>query len=167
MVVGYVGDESGSSRMCDLPCPTYLAIMDRTEQIFAAGTSPSGDAWSLGWDGDEHEGVTWLRVTTPDGHTHKGGYGSPSISSKSPVSMYSGSADNVPKGAILRVASGVTALEATTSDGITQTLELVEHPVHKGALVAAVVYPQGTSVTSVSVVDRAGHRELPITQAQV
>lgn len=34
-----------------------------------------------GWvqEADEQEGITWLRITTPDGHTHKGGYGNFSL----------------------------------------------------------------------------------------
>lgn len=146
---------------------TYLAFMDSMEQIFAEGVSSSGEAWTLGWQGGDDQGVTWLRVATSDGHTHKGGYGSPSISSDSPVSMYSGSADHVPNGAILRVASGTTSLEVTTSDGVTQVPDLVGHPAHKGALVAALVYPRGTRVRSVTVVSQAGRHEVPITQPQV
>ncbi|WP_343991370.1 hypothetical protein, partial [Terrabacter terrae] len=87
--------------------------MDRDEQVFAEGVSPSGDTWRLGWQPDDHSGITWLRITTPDGNTHKGGYGSPSISSHTPVSIYTGSADHVPNGAIIRVPTGATALEVT------------------------------------------------------
>lgn len=99
--------------------------------------------------------------------THKGGYGSPSISAHSPVSVYTGSADHVPNGAILRVASGATSLEATTSDGVARSLELVPHPAHENALVAALVYPRGTSIRSVRVVDPWSARDVPITGAQV
>ena len=143
--------------------------MDKSEQIFASGVSPSGDAWTLGWQSDDHEGpgITWLRVTSPDGRTHKGGYGSPSISSHSPVSIYSGSADHLPNGAILRVASDATGLEVTTSDGVTQSLDLVQHPAHEGALVAALVYPRETSIRSVRVVDPGSGRDVPIAGAQV
>jgi hypothetical protein len=138
--------------------------MDRSEQVFARGVSPSGDAWILGWQADKHAGITWLRVTTPAGRTHKGGYGSPSISPHSPVSMYTGSADHVPNGAILRVASGATSLEFTTSDGITQTLDLHPHPAHEGARVAALVYPRGTNIVSVRVVDPRSAHDVSVTE---
>src|SRR6476660_2923090 len=115
--------------------------MDTREQIFAPGVSTHGDAWTPGWQPDDGWGITWLRVTTPDGHSHKGGYGSPSISPDSEVSVYTSSRDGVPNGAILRVGEGATALHVTTSDGLTQPVNLVPHPAHEGALVAAVVYP--------------------------
>lgn len=141
--------------------------MGGVEQVFAEGIAPSGDAWILSWTGDDREGVTWLRVTTPDGHTHKGGYGSASIHPNSPLSMYTGSADNVPNGGILRVATGALGLVVTTSDGLTQALDLVPHPAHEGALVAALVYAPGTSIVSIRVVDADGGREVSITQPQV
>jgi hypothetical protein len=139
------------------------------EQVFARGVSASGDSWSLGWQSDElpGPGVTWLRITTPEGHTHKGGYGSPSIAAHSPVSVYTGSADHVPNGAILRVATGATSLEVTTSDGVTRSLELVPHPAHENALVAVLVYPPETTIRSVRVVDPWSARNVPITGAQV
>jgi len=138
--------------------------MDRDEQIFAEGVSPGGDAWRLGWQPDDHNGITWLRITTPDGHTHKGGYGSPSISSHTPVSIYTGSADQVPNGAIIRVPTGATGLEVTTSDGRTQTVNLVQHPAHEGALVGAFLYPHGTDIGSVRVIDQGGRHDVPISQ---
>ena len=144
-----------------------LPSMNSSEQIFAEGVSPDGDVWKLGWQAEGPFGITWLRVTTPAGHTHKGGYGSPSLHPDSPMSMYSGSADDVPNGAILRVATGATGLEVTTSDGRTQTLDLVQHPAHEGALVAALVYPRGTSIMSVRVVHPLGGQDVPINQAQV
>jgi hypothetical protein len=136
--------------------------MDRDEQIFAEGVSPSGETWRLGWQPDDHDGITWLRVTSPDGHTHKGGYGSPSLSPHSPVSIYIGSADNVPNGAIIRVPSGATGLEVTTSDGRIQTVTLVQHPVHQ-ALVGACIYPRGTAVTAIRVTNQTGRHDVPIT----
>lgn len=41
-----------------------------------------------GWvqEADDQGGITWLRITTPDGHTHKGGYGSFSLPADSAVS---------------------------------------------------------------------------------
>lgn len=140
--------------------------MDSNEQIFASGVSSSGATWRLSWEGVELKGFTWLAITTPDGHTHKGGYGEFSLSG-SAVSVYSGSADHVPNGAILRVSSDAIALEASTSDGVTQVLDLVEHPAHQGASVAALIYPPGTSITSVLLSDEAGQRTVPITQRQV
>jgi len=145
----------------------YLVGMDSNEQIFASGVSLGGDTWRLGWEGDDQEGITWLGITTPGGHTHKGGYGSLSLSTDSAVSVYSGSADHVPNGAILRVRSEATALEVSTSDGVTQVLDLVEHPAHEGASVAALIYPRGTKITSVLLVDEAGRRTVRITQPQV
>lgn len=141
--------------------------MDSSEQVFAEGITPGGDSWTLGWQPEGQWGITWLRVTTPDGHTHKGGYGSPSISTDSPVSMYSGSADDVPNGAILRVGAGATGLQVTTSDGVTQTLQLVPHPAHEGAIVAALVYPRGTHIMSVHVDHPSNGRDVPITHPQV
>lgn len=81
--------------------------------------------------------------------------------------MYSGSADHVPNGAILRVSSEAVALEVTTPDGITHVVDLLKHPAHKGASVAAVIYPRGTSITSVLLVDEAGQRTVPIDQPQI
>lgn len=138
--------------------------MDRNEQIFAEGVSPTGDTWRLGWQPDEHDGITWLRITTPDGYTHKGGYGSPSISAHSAVSIYTGTADHVPNGAILRLRDGATDLEVTTSDGCIQTVDLVQHPAHAGALVGALIHPHGTTIASVRVTDRRGRHDVPITQ---
>lgn len=145
----------------------YLVGMDSNEQIFASGVSSSGDTWKLSWEGDELKGITWLGITTPDGHTHKGGYGEFSLASGSAVCLYSGSADHVPNGAVLRVSSEATALEASTSDGVAQVLDLVEHPAHQGASVAALIYPRGTKITSVLLVDEAGQRTVQITRPQV
>ena len=140
--------------------------MDSNEQIFASGVSSSGATWKLSWEGDDPKGITWLAITTPDGHTHKGGYGEFSLLSGSDVCLYSGSADHVPNGAILRVSSNAIALEALTSDGVIQVLDLVEHPAHQGASVAALIYPPGTRITSVLLSDEAGQRTVPITQRQ-
>ena len=59
------------------------------------------------------------------------------------------------------------ALEVTTSDGVTQVVDLLKHPAHKGASVAAVIYPCSTSINSVLLVDDAGQRTVPIDRPQV
>lgn len=134
--------------------------MDDSNQVFAQGLSSAGDAWSLGFDGDATDGVTWLRITASNGKTHKGGYGSPSLASDGPVALYTGSADDVPNGAIIRVATNVREAEVTTSDGVTTRVELVQHPVHADALVGALIYPAETQIADV-------HLDVAITQAQV
>lgn len=140
--------------------------MAKTEQVFARGDS-LGTAWTLGWEGDASKGVTWLRLTTPDGSTHKGGYGSESLHPGLPVSLYTGSSDRTPNGAILRVPTDVTAMQVTTSDGVIQTVQLVQHPVHQNALVGALVYPPGTQITTMTVADATGPHEVAIRQPQV
>ncbi len=137
--------------------------MGKSEQVFAQGES-AGTAWTLGWEGDDTGGVTWLRLTTPDGSTHKGGYGSESLDPGVPVSLYTGSSDRTPNGAILRVPRDVTAMQVATSDGVIQTVRLVRHPAHQNALVGALVYPQGTQITSMTVADATGPHEVAMTR---
>lgn len=141
--------------------------MGHDEGVFSTGMTSDGVAWSLGFDGEERTGVTWLCVTTPDGHRHTGGYGGGSLRPGVSVSMYSGVADGTPKGAVLRVASDVTRLEVIASDGATVPVRLVEHPVHRGALVGAVIYPREAVVTSFRLVDASGSRQVPVTGSQV
>ncbi len=144
--------------------------MDSTAQIFGEGVSPNHATWTLGWESDDLDdprGITWLRVTTSDGHTHKGGYGDASLYADDPVSVYSGGADHVPNGAILRVRSDTLSLEVTTSDGVIQRLDLLEHPAHEGASVAVLIYPRGTRITSMLLVDHSGPRTVPMTRPQV
>lgn len=140
--------------------------MDTVEQVFAQGES-AGAAWALGWEGEAAEGVTWLRLTTSDGSTHKGGYRSPSLPSGTPVSFYTGSSDRTPNGAVLRVPREVTEAEVSTSDGITQSVQLVPHPAHRNALVGVLVYPAGTKIESVTIADAVGRHDVPMTQPQV
>ncbi len=140
--------------------------MDTTEQIFATGASAT-TLWVLSWEGAVADGVTWLRLTTSNGATHKGGYGGPSLDPGSPVSVYTGSSDKTPNGAILRVSSDVTDLRVSTSDGATQSVQLARHPIHKNALVAALVYPHGTRITSMNVSDATGQHEVVMTHPQV
>lgn len=68
------------------------------------------------------------------------------------MSVCSGRADHVPNGAILRVRRDPLSLEVTTSDGVTQRVDLLEHPAHKGASVAGVIYPRGTRMSSMLLV---------------
>ncbi len=140
--------------------------MDIAEEVFAQG-EVAGTDWTLGWQGDASQGVTWLRLTAPDGSTHKGGYGSESLHPGLPVSLYTGSSDRTPNGAILRVPKDVTALQVATSDGVVQTVQLVQHPAHQEALVGALIYPSGAQITSVTVTDAAGPREVATTLPQV
>lgn len=114
----------------------------------------------LGFDGDGQDGVTWLRVTTPDGKTHKGGYGSPSLAHEGPVALFTSSADHVPNSAIIRVATNVREANVITSDGVTTRVELVQHPAHHDALVGAVIYPAEAQIADVQL-------DVAITQAQV
>lgn len=145
----------------------HSAPVDSEEQVFAEGISADGSAGPLSWQPDGQGGVTWLRVTTTDGHTHMGGYGDSSVSADAEVSIYTGSADDVPNGVITRVRAGTTGLAVTTSDDHTQTLGLVAHAAHEGALVAALVYPRGTHIRSVRVERPSGGYDVPMTRPQV
>lgn len=46
-------------------------------------------------------------------------------------------------------------------------MRLVRHPIHKNALFAALVYPHGTSITSMNVSDATGQQEVAMTHLAV
>ena len=69
--------------------------------------------------------------------------------------------DKTPNGAILRVSSDVTDLRVSTSAGARQSVQLVRRPIHKNALVAALMYPHGTSITSMHASEATEQHEVP------
>lgn len=124
----------------------------------AEGVSRDGTRWELTVEFSGADLLTWLRVTTPGGHTAKGGYGDSSLHDRRRLALYTGRDDVGPNRAILRVSNDVETVRVNLSDGGWQSIDLTPHPVDKNAHVGALIYSRDLEIRNILLLDSAGEQ---------
>ncbi len=124
----------------------------------AEGVARDGSRWELTVESRGADHVTWLRVTTSNGHTAKGGYGDSSLQEGRRLAMYTGWDDIGPNRAIIRVSNDVETVRVNLSDGGWQSIDLTPHPIDTNAQVGAFIYPRDLEIRNILLLDSAGEQ---------
>lgn len=135
----------------------HIPYLETVTKI-AEGVTGDGSRWELTAESHGADHVTWLRVTTPDGHTAKGGYGDSSVQEGRRLGLYTGRDDIGPNRAIIRVSNDVATVRVNLSDGGWESLDLTPHPIDTAAQVGAFIYPRALEIRNILLLDCDGEQ---------
>ncbi len=126
----------------------HIPYLEAVTKI-AEGDTRDGCRWELSAESTGTDHVTWLRVTTPGGHTEKGGYGDSSLQEGRRLALYTGWDDIGPNRAIIRVSNDVETVRVNLSDGGWESVELTPHPIDTDAQVGAFIYARALEIRNI------------------
>lgn len=124
----------------------------------AEGVTQDGSRWELIAESSGADQITWLRVTTPDGHTVQGGYGGSWLQEGRRLALHSGGDDLGQNRAIIQVSNDVETVRVNLSDGGWQSVDLTPHPIDTDSQVGAFIYPRDLEIRNILLLDSDGEQ---------